>query len=193
MKNGKFAKRRSAASRTLLLALAAVLVLGCTVGGTLAWLMDQTAPVVNTFTVGDINIGLVETTTDYKMVPGNEISKDPTVTVEAGSEACWLFVKVEKSANLDDFITYAIADGWTELTAGNGVYYREVSASNADQSFDVLSGNKVQVKDSITKQMLNVLTEETYPTLTFTAYAVQKDKIASAADAWAKVNPTAGA
>ena len=80
--------------------------------------------VKNTFTVGDINIGLTETTTDYKMVPGNTIAKDPTVTVKAESEACWLFVKVTESENLDTFITYAIAEGWTKLQ--DGVYYREV-------------------------------------------------------------------
>ena len=72
-----------------------VLVLSFTIGGTLAWLTDTTEPVTNTFTYGDINITLAETTEVYKMVPGNSISKDPSVTVESGSEACWLFVKVE--------------------------------------------------------------------------------------------------
>ena len=76
-----------------------VLVLSFTIGGTLAWLTDTTEPVTNTFTYGDINITLAETTEVYKMVPGNSISKDPSVTVESGSEACWLLVKVEESAN----------------------------------------------------------------------------------------------
>lgn len=106
---------------------------------TLPWLTDQTAEVKNTFTVGDINIGLTETTTDYKMVPGNTIAKEPHRHRQANSEACWLFVKVTESANLDDFITYAIATGWTELEAG--VYYREVPASAADQTFSVLAGD----------------------------------------------------
>ena len=95
------------------------------VGGTLAWLTDQTDEVKNTFTVGDINIGLTETTADYKMVPGNTIAKDPTVTVKANSEACWLFVQVTESTDLKDFITYAIAEGWTALPGVDGVYYRE--------------------------------------------------------------------
>ena len=77
--------------------VAIALVLCCVVGGSLAWLVDQTDPVKNTFTVGDINIDLTETTTDYKMVPGNTIAKDPTVTVKADSEASWLFVKVTAS------------------------------------------------------------------------------------------------
>lgn len=172
--------------KTLALVLALTLLVAGVVGGTLAWLTDQTAEVKNTFTVGDINIGLTETTTDYKMVPGNTIAKDPTVTVKAESEACWLFVKVTESENLDTFITYAIAEGWTELQ--DGVYYREVPASNVDQTFSVLKGDAVTVKDTVTKAMLTAK-DFANPTLTFKAYAVQKDNVASASDAWAKVNP----
>ena len=157
------------------------------VGGTLAWLTDRTAEVKNTFTVGDINIGLTETTTDYKMVPGNTIAKDPTVTVKANSEACWLFVQVTESENLDTFITYAIAEGWTALPGVDGVYYREVPASNADQTFSVLKGDAVTVKDTVTKEMLTAK-DFTNPTLTFKAYAIQKDHFTTADAAWAEVS-----
>ena len=174
--------------KTLALVLALTLLVAGVVGGTLAWLTDQTAEVKNTFTVGDINIGLTETTTDYKMVPGNTIAKDPTVTVKANSEACWLFVKVTESTNLKDFITYAIADGWAALPGVVGVYYREVPASDADQAFPVLAGNAVTVNNTVTKTMLETAKTDA-PTLTFKAYAVQKDNVASASDAWAKVNP----
>ena len=172
--------------KTLALVLALTLLVAGVVGGTLAWLTDRTAEVKNTFTVGDINIGLTETTADYKMVPGNKLDKDPTVIVKAESEACWLFVKVTKSENLDTFITYAIAEGWTKLQ--DGVYYREVPASNADQTFSVLKGDAVTVNSDVTKEMLTAK-DFTNPTLTFKAYAVQKDNVAYASDAWAKVNP----
>lgn len=172
--------------KTLALVLALTLLVAGVVGGTLAWLTDRTAEVKNTFTVGDINISLTETTTDYKMVPGNTIAKDPTVTVKANSEACWLFVQVTESENLDTFITYAIAEGWTELQ--DGVYYREVPASAADQTFSVLADNAVTVKSDVTRTMLETAKTDA-PTLTFQAYAVQKDNVASASDAWAKVNP----
>ena len=145
------------------------------VGGTLAWLTDQTAEVKNTFTVGDINIGLTETTTDYKMVPGNTIAKDPTVTVKAESEACWLFVKVTESANLDDLhhLCHRRAAGRSWKT---GVYYREVPASAADQTFSVLAGDAVTVKSDVTRAMLETAkTDFANPTLTFKAYAIQKD------------------
>ena len=167
--------------------VAVVLVLCCAIGGTLAWLTDKTASVKNTFTVGDINIELTETTTNYKMVPGNTISKDPKVTVKANSEACWLFVKVEKSANFDSLMTYDMADGWTELPSVTGVYYREVAATTAATDFSVLKGDSVSVKDTVTKADLNALTQNTFPTLTFTAYAVQKDNVADAATAWSKL------
>lgn len=171
--------------KALALVLALTLLVAGIVGGTLAWLTDRTAEVKNTFTVGDINIGLTETTADYKMVPGNTIAKDPTVTVKANSEACWLFVKVTESANLDDFITYAIATGWTELEAG--VYYREVPASAADQTFSVLAGDAVTVKSDVTRTMLETAKTDA-PTLTFQAYAIQRDHFATADAAWAEVS-----
>ena len=173
--------------KTLALVLALTLLVAGVVGGTLAWLTDRTAEVKNTFTVGDINIGLTETTTDYKMVPGNTIAKDPTVTVKANSEACWLFVQVTEFENLDTFITYAIAEGWTTLPGVDGVYYREVPASNADQTFPVLAGNAVTVKDTVTKEMLTA-DGFTNPTLTFKAYAIQKAHFDTPAAAWAEVS-----
>lgn len=176
--------------------LSAALIVCATVAGTLAWLTDTTEPVVNTFTVGDINIELKETTgKTYKMVPGIELEKNPTVTVKAGSEACWLFVKVEKSGNFDSFMTFEMADGWIALSGYAGVYYRNVDATNADTGFDVLKDKKVMVLETVTKTMLEGVKNadgtpnENAPTLTFTAYAVQKDGIADADTAWGKVTP----
>ena len=154
-------------------------------GATLACLTATTSSVTNTFTYGDINIELKETTgPSYKMVPGNTIAKDPKVTVKANSEACWLFVKVEKSDNFDKFMTYGIADGWTKLDGVDGVYYRVVASPTDDTVFDVLKDNSVTVKTTVTKEQFNGLTSTTMPTLTFTAYACQKDNVSTAADAW---------
>ena len=173
--------------------IALALVVCCAVGGTIAWLTDVTDPVKNTFTVGNISIELKETPVEtYKMVPGCTIAKDPTATVKAGSEDCYLFVKVEKSANFDTFMTFETADGWTVLS--EGVYYREVKNNAADQPFPVLKDNKVAVKDTVTKKMMDAIIEalETAPTLTFTAYAVQMQNgegTFSAQEAWEKVQP----
>ena len=186
-------KRRSVSSRTFVLLLALVLVIGVAAGGTVAWLAASSNSVVNTFTYGDINIDLGETTgSSYKIVPGVDIAKDPKVTVKGGSEACWLFVKVEKTGNfVEGKVSYAIADGWTALAGESGVYYREVGAVAADTSFDVLSGNKITVSDELTKGDIQALSgADKTPVLTFTAYAVQKDGIADAATAWAKTSTT---
>lgn len=186
--------------------LACALCVGIGVGGTLAWLTATTDDVTNTFTTSDIDITLAETTENYKMVPGHAIDKDPKVTVSEGSEPCFLFVKIEKSTNaaFDDYMTYEIADGWTPLSGVDGVYYRTVENSagdrgvlSSDKEFDVLKDNKVEVKDSVTKSMMNALTDTTQPTLTFTAFATQMYKdnagtdadVFTPADAWAKVQP----
>ena len=181
--------------KSLALVLALAMIVVCVVGGTLAWLTDKTAPVTNTFTYGDIDITLAESEDlDLKMIPGYTITKDPTVTVVKDSEKCYLFVKVDKSTNFDTFMTYNMADGWTALTGVDGVYYRVVDASTADQEFGVLKDNQVTVRGDVTKGMLNALTEATRPTLTFTAYACQYNNSNGTnftpADAWAKVNPT---
>lgn len=176
-------RRRGISTKTLVALLSLVLLLGCSLGGTLAWLSDSTDPVINTFTVGDIKIKLTETQREYKIVPGVDIDKDPKVTVEANSEACWLFVKVDE-AYWPDFkdgdarkVDYAIADGWEELEGVTGVYYREVDAetAKAGHEYPVLEGNKVTVSDTLTKSELQQIT--TNPTLTFTAYAVQQEGV----------------
>jgi len=184
--------------------LALVMVFGVVVGGTIAWLTDKTETITNTFTVGNVNIDLTEATktnvlngTDYqfKMVPGEDITKDPKVTVEGGSEACYLFVKPTESANLDTFITYTIGvceDGentWagidTDEDGNDDVYFIEVGASEDDQVFNVLEGNKVTVNGSVTQANMNDLTTNgNNPTLSFTAYAVQKVGFANAEAAW---------
>lgn len=165
------------------------------IGGTVAWLVTETDPVVNTFTYGDINITLTETdtgdndnnpnTNKYVMVPGNKITKDPLITVKKGSEANWLFVKVSKSDNFNEFMTYEIADGWTIVDGETNVYYREVSFSDENLEFNVIKDNKVTVKgEEVTKDKIDALTESTLPKLTITAYAVQKANISSVAEAW---------
>ena len=173
-------------SLALLLAIA-IVVVGA-VAGTVAWLTDQTPSVTNTFTTSDINIELKETKNNFQMIPGWNIEKDPKVTVKAGSEACYLFVKLEKSADFDTFMTYEMAEGWTALPEAPGVFYREVAAATADTTFEVLKGNQVTVKDTVTKAQMNALTADTYPTLTVTAYASQQFKNNTqeftAAEAW---------
>lgn len=184
--------------KSLALVLALVLLVGGLVGGTLAWLTATTDEVVNTFTTSDIDITLKESTGDnYKMVPGYTINKDPKVTVQAGSEKCYLFVKLNKSDNFDDFLTYEMAEGWTQLTGTSdevvaGVFYRVVETTNMGQELSVLKNDQVTVKDTVTKDHMDGLIEETYPTLTVTAYASQYNKSADATftaiEAWNNIS-----
>ena len=189
--------------KTLALFLALTLVLVGVIGGTVAWLTDTTDAVVNTFTDSDIDITLAETEKDFKMVPGYTISKDPKVTVEEGSEKCYLFVKLEESTNFDNFLTYEIADGWTALTEANsdgiaddGVYYRTVDTADMGTAYSVLKDDQVTVLGTVTKAMMNALTEETYPTLTVTAYASQFNKNATETftvnEAWTNISGASG-
>lgn len=189
--------------RGLVLVLALALIVGVAGGATFAWLTAKTDPVVNTFTYGDINITLAESTgSDYKIIPGVDIKKDPKVTVKAGSEACWLFVKVDEE-NWPEFtygegettvrkVNYDIADGWTKGDGTNipaNVYYREVAANDANQEFPVLKDNKITVSNTLTKiDIKDILT--TTPKLSITAYAIQKDGMDTAAMAWAAISGT---
>ena len=212
MKNGKYAKHRGVASKTLALVVVMMLVIGCTIGGTIAWLTAKTDPVVNTFTVGDINISLTETwntdtngdgTNDAwqaKLIPGSSYQKDPKVTVEAGSEKCYLFIKFEEENNPATYLTYTSNLKQPDWTQGDGtnipanVWYRVVEANATDdQSWYLLTGNStytngcVTVKDTVTKDVMPAALDA--PKLTYTAYACQFENL-TPQQAWEKVQPT---
>ena len=91
------------AKKILALLLCAVLLVGASIAGTVAYLTDKD-DVVNTFTVGKVYIELHETdeetrengTTglDLHLLPGKPVAKDPTVTVNKDSENCYVRMKV---------------------------------------------------------------------------------------------------
>lgn len=180
---------RTVSIKIAALIAAIVLFIGCTAGGTVAWLVSKPDPIVNVFTVGNINAELAETKKEFKIVPGVDITKDPVATVKAKSEDCYLFVQLTEK-NWPTFtekdstarkVEYEIAKGWTKLE--DGVYYREVAKSDTeDQNFDVLKGNKVTVSNTLTKENADAITGT--PKLTVAVYAVQKEGMGSAADAW---------
>lgn len=198
------ARQRKLRNRRIALTVCLMLVvMVASIGGTVAWLTASTTPVVNTFTYGDINIELKETTGEnYKIIPGVDISKDPKVTVTAGSEDCWLFVKVVAEHWPDDItetvdgktvrkVNYAIAEGWTPVPNVANVYYREVASDEAGTAISILDGNKVTVSQNLTKTEVDGL-KANQPKLTFTAYAVQKDGFANnPAGAWTQAQSAA--
>ena len=188
---------RTVSIKIAALIAAIVLVIGCTAGGTVAWLVSKPAAITNVFTVGDINAELTETakteTTEFKIVPGVDIAKNPVATVKANSENCYLFVELTEE-NWPAFtetgsstrkVKYEIAKDWTKLKSENGVYVysREVTKNDTDQHFSVLQGDKVTVSSTLTKKEANDIQKA--PKLTVAVYAVQKEGMDSADKAWA--------
>lgn len=179
-----------------------LLLFGGTLGGSLAWLLDSTNDLKNTFTTSDISVELKETKNEFKMIPGWTIDKDPNAKVSSGSEDCYLFVKIEESANFSDYLDYAIDEQWAPLTGVDGVYYIEINTDGEKNvDYNILGAgtatyggvaytwadNQVLVKPTVTKQdMSDALNNN--PTLSFTAYAVQlyknSDTKFTATEAW---------
>lgn len=98
------------------LSLVAALAATAVIGGTLAYFTDTTEEKINTFTVGNVDITLDEPEWDQDdavLIPGREIAKNPTITVEANSQRAYTFMKVKLS---DDFAalleTYAETKGY---------------------------------------------------------------------------------
>ncbi|MBR2325698.1 MAG: SipW-dependent-type signal peptide-containing protein [Clostridia bacterium] len=168
--------------KVLTIALCAAMLVAGSIAGTLAYLSMKTDTKANTFTAGDINIELGQENelNASKMVPGKTYTVDPVVTVKANSEDCWLFIKIEKTADFDEFLNYTVDDGWTLLEAG--VYYREVGATATDTDFAVIKGNTVTANANRTKGEYDALSANL--DLKFTAYAVQFFGFDTAADAW---------
>jgi len=109
--------------KKLTIVVSLLLVMALSIGGTIAWLTDTTDAIQNTFTVGNVKIDLTETDVEdndtplansYKMVPGKTIDKDPTVTVEAGSEASltsvWQPLRMFQNFLTSMFITITTSD-----------------------------------------------------------------------------------
>lgn len=218
MHNGKYLKKKKhiLKKRTVVLALTLVLLIGTAIGGTLAWLTDKTTPVTNTFTTAGIEVTLTETfNTDTdgdnkndkwqaQMIPGYSYTKDPTVTVKANSVDCYLFVKFEVTgtATALEYISNLNGNGWTQGEGdGEGkngvptnVWYRKVSSSTSDQSWELLKDNQVKISESLTKN--DMPSAENAPKLVYTAYASQLYKSAgvefSAKEAWDNITPSSG-
>lgn len=160
MKNSKL-------RRILLLLACAVLLVSLSVGATLAYL-TSTAEVENTFTVGDVKIKLDEAKVDtetgkapdpedrtpdgnkqVRMVPGRTIDKDPTVTVLANSEDCYVRVKVTVSVSKDKWPVLEEGDTFATWAASFASDYilndRTTKGFNTD--YWTVGGPDVKVDD----------------------------------------------
>lgn len=207
--------------KALLIALCAVLLVAGSIFGTLAYLTSTDA-VTNTFTVGKVEITLDEAKVDkygkpldssgnvvtdiaaaarvdaneYKLIPGHEYTKDPTVTVKADSEECYVFVKVINGLGSDATLT--ISSDWTALSGVDNVYcYKEkVATSSSDTKLTSVFtkftlGATVDVSTYATNTDGKVVESSSSTDLkkiSVDAYAVQADGFSSAAAAWTAAN-----
>jgi len=154
-------------TKILALILAALALIAASIFGTMAYLTDTDA-VTNTFTVGKVEIKLDEAVVDeygnpldgqgqkvdlgsaartnesvsgneYHLIPGHEYTKDPTVTVIAGSETSYIRMVVD--VEYIDQLEAAIPE------AENNVYYADLNDdSNSDFILQLL------LKDSYNSQ-----------------------------------------
>lgn len=204
-------------SKALLLALCAVLLVTASVLGTMAYLTSQ-GTVTNTFTVGSVAIKLDETDVDdstpnadrdqansYKLMPGHEYTKDPIIHVDAASEDCYLFVKVDNQISAIEATDSTVASqmtakGWAAVDGQSGVYVYIGTAEGASAPLavsanaDITVFEKIVIAGSVDNDTLATYKNKT---ITVTAYAVQKGGLEgkSAAAIWtaAGFNTTTGA
>lgn len=194
----------------------AVLLVCVTIGATVAYL-TSTDKVVNTFTVGNVQITLDEAKTDvngkpvipaervkgneYKLMPGHTYAKDPTVTVKAGSEECYVrvLVTINEQVDLDKVFDPGIAlntvltgssANWVhvkdsvDLTKDTRTYelrYKNtITASETDTKLDPVFQNVV-VPGDLTNDDLKAIEDLE---ITVVAQAIQADGFTTADAAW---------
>ena len=183
--------------KTLILAACAIMLVCATIAGTLAYLTANDS-VTNTFTVGNVSITLDEAKVDengdavapelrvdentYKLLPGKEYDKDPTIHVSDTSEDCYVFVKVENGLSAIEggttIVQQMTAHGWTVIDADDGIYGKTAPVS---------AGTDVVVFENFTiNRTANAETLKAYAhaEIKVTAYAIQADGFESAQDAW---------
>ena len=200
------------AKKVLALVLCAALLVAGSVAATLAYLTSKTEVVTNTFSVGNVTITLDEAkvneygveaegedrvkANEYKLIPGHTYTKDPIIHVAAGSEACYVFVKVENgikdieiaAANGDTIEEQMKAKGWKSLSGG--VWYKEAAVDARQVAVDVevfdtfTVANEADVSGYVTETNAAAV-------IKVTGYAVQADGFADALDAWDKAPCTA--
>lgn len=198
-------------TKTWLTVLCLLLLLIALVMGTLAWLTSRST-ITNTFTVGKVKITLDELRVDengaasgtkdrvngtnhYLLVPGHTYYKDPTVHVQAGSESCYLFVKVGNgfaSVMAEKTIeTQMKKNGWVQLEEKGDVWYYAGEATKedaedtaralkavpkSDEVQDFVVFESFAISESATNDRLYALGSAT---ITVTAYAIQEDGMSS--------------
>ena len=207
--------------KALLLSMCAVLLVAASVFETIAYLTDTEA-VTNTFTVGSVGLSIDEADVkpdgtldtndrvpenEYHLLPGHTYIKDPTIYIDADSENCYLFVKVENgiedietTAKGKTIVAQMEARGWVVVDGATDIYVLAKGEGEPNFKYTVSKGAEVEVFAEFTidgDKVVNVPKGETVPkgkldltayaeaTVKVTAYAVQADGFDNSLAAWA--------
>lgn len=212
--------------KALTLVLCAVLLVCASVMGTLAYLKATSGPVQNTFTIGKVAITLDEadvdeygkqvstdrvTANEYKLMPGHEYIKDPTVTVLADSEASYIRLMVTVNGynqlmnafpqnkypeywNGDMFLLQKLVAGW------DGGVWESTGFDPTTNTYEFRYYTTVSTVDSAAVKLAPLFTKVVIPgfltndqitalnniEIVINAHAIQADGFADADAAWAQ-------
>ena len=172
--------------KTLTIALSMVLVAAIAVTGTLAFLTASSTELVNKFTFGNTEVTIAEpdwtaalggdAEKPMKVVPGQTVAKDPTVTVK-GSEEVYVYAYVNNA--LAEHVTIgAIGANWTAVDGLAGLYRYNTTVTPADGGTELEPlFNTVTISDEITQEELETSNPFTDGTITVQAYVHQAQEL----------------
>lgn len=121
--------------RNKIILAAVVLLVVFGIGGAIAFFTDKDTK-TNVFTVGKVDISVVETKWDElvdadnngkkdkaeNLMPGDEVPKDPKISNDSTKNAAYVFMKVEapctKDATPVELLPYTVNSGWNLMTDG---------------------------------------------------------------------------
>lgn len=164
---------------SLIAAVSLIAVIG--VGSTLAYFTDNDTA-TNVVTMGHVEIELDEpqfseeneNNTIEDVVPNQEITKDPTITVVAGSESCYLRAKIEISETLTAEQTAELLEniniGEKWVLSEDGYYYYQNKVEKSDKDQKVVLFDKVVIPELWGNEVANLTFE-----INVSAEAIQAD------------------
>ena len=178
--------------RIITICLVAALLATC-FAGTYAYLTDTKA-VKNTFTTGNVYITLTETGAEnglnsYRLIPGKSYTKDPTITLNAGSEDAWIAAKITFTGyNAYDLLKGGVlnTDAVEVIKDGNVVYVFVKASQVAGATIDLFE--TLDVPAEWDNAQLDLLKDMI---IDVEAYAVQAYGFASCKEAMQKAFATA--
>lgn len=145
-----------------------------------------------TCTVGNVNLKMNEftfelikneNTKSYK----SEIENQPVVTVDANSNQCFVFIKVDKFGKCDGgTVVEYDSKNWKLLDGTSNVYYTYVNEIEAEKGKELPALFKIKEPQ---REYIDYFEDiKDGASLNLSAYAIQTNGFLDASDAWINVN-----